>query len=148
MFIVNQAITHLITLRRWSGRAGLLVLSERGLDDTQAKLAVCNFHGGHGDDLIDSLSDLRNVTKFIPHQCTKVLCGDYNIDLLPTDRHDPYKAELGRRDRHHRERELLEHLLARVGVNIVRPTHYVSAALAFTIPFGLAVVTRRPADIS
>ena len=93
MFIVHERVKHLICLRRWCGRAGVLVLSMRGPENRQAKLAICNFHGAHGDDFQDSLSDLRSVTRAIPHQSTKVLCGDFNIDILPTDVADPYRVE-------------------------------------------------------
>ena len=58
-------------------------MSQGGLEDKRAKLATCNFPGGHGDESIDSLSDLRAFTKVIPHLCRKVLYGDYNIDILP-----------------------------------------------------------------
>ena len=148
LYIVHQPITHLITLRRWVGRAGVLVLCQTGLQGKHAKLAICNFHGGHGDDVFDSLSDLRAVTKCIPHQCTKVLCGDYNIDILPDDDHDPYKGELGRHNRHLRERGLLATLLIRLGVDLLRPTHYVAPVPTFCAQVGQAIVTRRPSGLS
>jgi len=147
MMVVHRRLKQNIMLTKWVGRAGLLVLQSTGVPaDSVHRIAICNVHGAHDAEFIESLTDIRNVSKHIPYQSAKLLCGDWNCDQLPVCADDPFAAELGRKSRHRYERNYLKALLDRMGVSVCLPRLWAPCQPPFVRSYSDCVVTRMPSD--
>ena len=61
-------------------------------------------HGGHGEKLLPSLSDVATLAKQRARTSNLILMGDMNVDILPTYSRDPFASTAGRHHRHADER--------------------------------------------
>ena len=121
-----------ILLKKWIGRAGVVVLqSTWAPPGTISRIAICNVHGAHGNAFLDSLTDVRKACKCIPYQTTKFLCGDWNVDQLPTCSGDPFAHDPQRRNRHRQERQYLKALFDRMGVNCCLPQSWATFCVLY-----------------
>ena len=116
--------------------------------DKVHRVAICNAHGAHDSAVIDSLTDVHNVCRCIPFQSTKVLCGDWNCDQLPSCDNDPFVAQPGRRSRHRQERQYFKALFERLGVCVALPQLWASNQHPIVRAHGDHIVTRMPSDLS
>ena len=80
------------------------------------------FHGAHGDDLPDSLSDAAFLVKTRSSRSQVVVMGDFNVDFLPAFSGDPFSDQPGRSARHFDNRLLLENFLESCRLELHTPT--------------------------
>ena len=81
-WILRSDRKHLLNSGTWQGRAGALSLVSNSSGNAR-ELNLVGLHAANGEILYDSLSDC-SVLLARCKPCSKVLvCGDWNIDLLP-----------------------------------------------------------------
>ena len=96
----------------------------------------------------NSLTDVCNVCRCILYQSTKILCGDWNCDQLPSCVNDPFAAEPERRNRHRQERLCLKALFDRGRVRMALPQLSAPNQPSVVRAHGDQIVTRMPSDPS
>ena len=84
-------------------------------------LHVVGIHGAHGDELGISLADAAVLVKKRCVRSALLLCGDLNVDLLPTLDVDPWRQEVGRSSHRSGERDLLTALCKALRIQPVVP---------------------------
>ena len=53
-------------------------------------IVIVFLHGGHGDDLLESLSDSACLLHGLPNTAHKIRTGDFNVDTLPISPQHPF----------------------------------------------------------
>ena len=102
--IISHRIASLVCWRRWAGRCGCLLLGTKSGE----RLLVVNVHGPHSLTLMqECLTDVAMLVRSAPAGVPTVVCGDFNIDLLPAAEYDPWHDLHNRQQRHKDERAML-----------------------------------------
>ena len=86
------------------------------------EFTVIGVHGGHDDALHASLGDAAALFWRAPSLASKILIGDWNVDLLQLCADDPYRDLSNRSDHHGDQRLALHSLLHAFDISIHYPS--------------------------
>ena len=90
--------------------------------DVTLDLTLVGVHGGHGEALAGSLADTSFLLRSSPRLSNVLVVGDQNVDLLPSQPHDPWASRPLRQQHHSEQRDLLHAFCQRFHLNITIPT--------------------------
>ena len=91
-FTIRRRFRHLARNVTWKGRCGALHLFNRNTGSGKNfNLYIIGVHNSHGEEQIDTLSDISHLLRHRPWGCKVLLVGDWNVDQLPTLANDPYR---------------------------------------------------------
>ena len=99
-FIVRNCVLPSVAAVSFLGRAGVIRLR---LLNSRLPLSVIGLHGSHGDEILQSLSEVAEFLRSATNYGPKCVLGDFNIDLLPSLHVDPFQ-DVSNRNMFHRSR--------------------------------------------
>ena len=114
--VIHDRVRPLLRSIHCHGRA----MSAYFNNDMELNVTLINSHGGHGEALLDSLTDISFLIKKATKSSGKVVCGDFNVDQLPTLPNDPWQ-HLRSADHSSRARALLLSLCDTFKFEVVLP---------------------------
>ena len=121
-WLVDPRYLHCIFDVRWHGRAGAIGFRGEAPDGSAVRLWLVGWHGGHDDAWLESAADMTALARDRPRDCSLVICGDWNVDMLPTLSADPFVRDReGRHDDHTDLRLFLEGFLEDLNVQVSLP---------------------------
>ena len=142
---INRKLQNHLQDISWQGRAGSILLEPPGRGKRKSSLYAVGVHGGHGDALLDSFTDIVTLIRRKPRHSHLILLGDFNIDLLPSLAQDPWDDLPDRSECHRARRILLDTFASSLKLETVIPSRVESSPGG---PFGdqayLAPFTRIP----
>ena len=110
LFVIVAAVSFL-------GRAGVLGLR---ILNSRFPMPVIGLHGGQGDELSQSLSEVAELLRCATIYGPKSVLGDFNIDMLPSLQVDPFH-NVSNRNMYHRSRRLLMQAGSSFNLDVVIP---------------------------
>ena len=122
-FLVPKHLHQLVRCVRWRNRCGSLKVRAADVDGRAVDLLICGHHGGHLEQINHSLTDLAHLLRKKTRNCSVIVIGDHNIDLLPALGTDPWSNFPDRCKRHQHRREALYAFCNAWGLQIVLPSH-------------------------
>ena len=106
-FLIHSDLSMHVQKVVWHGRAGAVHLFQKPRANSLGlNTVIFGIHGGHGDELSQSLADLSWLSSKFPRNARRLFLGDWNVDQLPALESDPFQ-EVPNRTQHHFERRCL-----------------------------------------
>ena len=91
-FVIPNHLIPFMRCNKWRNRCGLLCFRLPCNSGGAVATMICGHHGGHADELNQSLSDLACLLRKQPFGRRVVVTGDHNIDVLPAHPCDPWMS--------------------------------------------------------